>query len=138
MTTMGLMMKTELTHGIECLKHLPDERLIPFMETRTLAYRETWNKVSTFSTLWNQVVCARALLQIIIPSPTSSCSSRTGQIPTLGSRQALGRLGGLLGLCFTRTDELPRWSLRPLRGGEVVVGALDDSGIGKTWSCDPR
>ena len=64
----------------------------------------------------------RALLQTVIPSPKSSCSSANGQISTSGALHDRGRLEGLLGLCTTLWVELVRMSLRPRFEGELVSG----------------
>lgn len=74
----------------------------------------------------------------IIPSPISSSpSSDTGQMSSLGSFHTLGLLRLLLPLFPTRCLEPIRMSFRPLTGGDdvfIISGAFTGSGGGKSPS----
>lgn len=98
---------------------------------------DSQNLTAGFKHQTRQCRSTTAYLHKMIPSPTSSPSSATGQISLLGSLQTLGRLGLLLVLEVTRLLELIRTFLLPRSGGETVraiSGGSGEEGDGKSCS----
>lgn len=99
-------------------------------------FAEYRNLTALFNTQSKQCRSTTRFLHKIIPSPSSSPSSATGQISLLGSLQTLGRLGLLLVLEVTRLLELTRIFLLPRSGGETVRAISARSGeTGDGTSC---